>query len=199
MPKSYLVIFLLLATLAVGYFSLLPEWNTFQGLQAEAERFEAVSLEFDKLTEIYNRLLNSMSAVNADDLQRINQALPQGTPKKQFMVGLEHFTQKSNLTLKSFDFAADSGTIQSPETQAPSSVSSEQPRPGGAPRIVLPQGTTKQLEANLEVAGDYQLFKNFLGTLQKNIPFIETENLSFSAVKQGNSYTFSMRLKTYYQ
>ena len=195
MPRSYLIIFLLLATIAVGYFSLLPEWNLFQGLRAETDRFETVSLEFDKLIEIYNRLLNSMSTVNADDLERINQALPQGTPKKRFMVQLEHFTQKSDLSLKGFSFGSDSEIIQSAGTQAPSG----QPVPGGARIIPLVTGATKQLSANLDISGDYDILKRFLIVLQKNIPLIETDTLSFSAVEKGNPYTFKLDLKTYYQ
>ena len=55
----------------------------------------------------------------------------------------------------------------------------------------------KEAQFSVDVSGAYSSLKNFLFVLEKCARLFEVENISFSAPKEGEIYTFNLKIKVY--
>lgn len=185
MARLFITTILILASAVIGVFYLRPQWQQFQTLQEESENLRNIATELDDLIQNRDALIKAINTVSRQDLQKIDQALPQGPRSAEFLVLLETLAKRNNTVLRQVDL------IGSGEAQ------SGQPRPGGsltAPSI----GTIKEFPVSINVGGSYDAFKSFLGDLERSLRIIDINSLSFSASSR-DLFEFSLKGKTYYQ
>jgi len=68
-----------------------------------------------------------------------------------------------------------------------------------SPFTISPAGEAtgiKKIQLSFTVVGSYTSFKNFISIVEKSARLIEIENISFSSPKEGDLFTFSLRITT---
>lgn len=185
MARLFIIIILIFAAAVIGVFYLRPQWQQFQTLRKESENLRNIAIELDDLIQNRDALLKAINTVSRQDLQKIDQALPQGPRSAEFLVLLETLANRNNIVLRQVDF------IGASEPQ------SGQPRPGGA--ITAPStSTVKEFPISMNVSGSYEAFKSFLRDLERSLRIIDISSISFSSSGK-DQFEFSIRGKTYYQ
>lgn len=192
MTKTLTATILLLATIAVGFLYLKPEWEKFKNLRQETAELQDLNAEIDGLIENRDAIIQLINSISRNDLARIEIAMPQEPKASEFLVFLESLTLKNGFALKQLDLA---GKATSPQTTA------GQPRPGGIATPTKPAGAILEVPVVLSAAGPYDSLKRLLNDMEKNLRIIDIVQLSFQAPSRSNDPTieFSMKLKTYYQ
>lgn len=191
MTKTFITTILFLATLAIGFFSVKPEWDKFQNLRHETAELKDLSAEVDGLIENRDAIIQLINSISSQDLDRIAMAIPQEAHSSEFLVFLESLSAKNGLVLRQLDLAGKETLAQTP---------SAQPRPGGLTPLARPEGAIQEVSVFLSASGSYENMKRFLGNLEKNLRIIEVSQLSFPAPsKARDAIEFSIKMSTYYQ
>lgn len=187
--SNYAGAFLIVAAVIVGYFLALPQWDTVTKLDEEGAYLDALNLELDALRATYLALGTTADRISEEDRNRIEEAIPRGTQRKELMVDIEHFASVAGVNLTDIEFVQLAGT-----TVGAVGI------PTPSPQSSLPKniGIIKELAMQVTVEGSYENFKAFLKILEHNLPIIDTENITFESTKEG-IFTFNLDLKSYYQ
>lgn len=195
MPRTFIILILLLGTILIGLFYLNPQWQRFQTLRSDNNELQQLNSEVDALISNLNTLGTTITNIPKENLQLLADALPQGAHGAEFLVVLERLATKNSLALRQT-------TIEGSDTSsAPSSNgTANQPRPSGTTAKSTPLGNTNELAINLHLNGSYDGFKNFMKDLEKLVRITNINALSFSAPqKVGDSMDINMKVTTYYQ
>lgn len=201
MSKLFISLLLFVATILVGTFYLTDQWNTFRSLQKENNDLLNTSRELDELIAKRQELVDEINRVSGSDLERITIALPQGSKAADLMVMLENLSVSTGLVLKRIDLAS---FVEGEKPAAPAAPpGAGQPRPAGFLAEAARPGSIKEFPIGLSVAGSYEAFKSFLGNLEKNLRFIDIQEVSFSSpageAGKAQLFEFQIKAKTYYQ
>lgn len=105
------------------------------------------------------------------ELSKINSALPDDSSLPSLFSFLQKATSQSGLILKGL---------------SPFSTSLSEEISG-----------LRKTHFSLSVAGSYTAFKNFLSILENSARIIEVENISFSSPKEGDLFSFNLRIKVF--
>ncbi|MBI2640471.1 MAG: type 4a pilus biogenesis protein PilO [Candidatus Sungbacteria bacterium] len=190
MPRLLITIILLFGTAVLGLFYLAPQWQNFRSLREDLTALGGISAEFDTLIQNRDALLNLINSVSADNLDRIDLALPNGVNAADFLVSLERMAAESNLVLRRIDLSS---------TAAPAVSAGGQPRPGGAPVSIPKGGGINEFPVGISISGTYGALKEFLSDLEKNLRLIDVENISFVSPEKESALDIAIKAKTYYQ
>ncbi|MBI2053430.1 MAG: type 4a pilus biogenesis protein PilO [Candidatus Sungbacteria bacterium] len=195
----------LLAALGIGFFYTLPEWRRFQGLGTEITQLEAAGAELDSLVANRDNLLNLINGITKEDLDRVDQILPQGARASDFLVAMEALTGVAGMELQRIDLVSPQKT----SATVPGNPQASLPRAavgGQDGAAVLEGGREKEgdipgvrtLPFTVEVSGSYENFKKFLTALEKNLRLIDIEQIQFTASGESGAVDFTLKAKTYY-
>jgi len=55
----------------------------------------------------------------------------------------------------------------------------------------------KEIHLNLQLTGSYSSFKSFVASLEKSARLVEIENISFTSPKEGDVFTFNLRIQVF--
>jgi Tfp pilus assembly protein PilO len=193
MPRIFITIFFVAASILLGFFYARPEWRRFRALSQETAELEETSGEFDALIANRNKLLETVNSISKSDLDRLDRILPQGPRTSDFLIALEVLAAENGVSLRRIDLVTPDV-----EKSEPFGRTLGQPRPSGAAALPGPKEGAEALPFSVQVAGSYGAFKKFLASLEYNVRLIDVEDISFSADKGDNS-EFSLKAKTYYQ
>lgn len=191
MTQTFITILLIFGSIGVGLFYLNPEWQEFKDLQNKTANLNSIGLELDELIQEQDALINLINTISKEDLDRIGKTLPEGPHTAEFLVMLENLSIENNIVLQSINLA--SFVSKKVETKT------AQPTPGSIVLAPKPEQLIKELPVDLVVLGTYQSFKDFLNALERNLRIIDVLSLNFTSGGNTDLYTFTVRLKTYYQ
>lgn len=190
MPRLFITIILLFGTATTGFFYLAPQWQNFKSLRGDSAALAGISEELDALIQNRDALLSLINSVSADNLERIDRALPSGVQASKFLVSLERLTAKNNLVLRRVDLASSAAQLN---------TRGGQPRPGGTPSSTVKSGGINELPVGLSVSGTYESLKGFLADLEKNLRLIDVEDITFTSPEKPSAFDIAIKAKTYYQ
>lgn len=192
MSKLFIILILLFAGGVTGIFYLQPAWLEFQTLRQESDNLANISAELDELIENRDELVSSINTVSKENLERLNQALPEGQHAAEFLVLLETLAKKHSLLLRRVDLA---GT-----EEAKSTDTRGLPKPGVGISKTSSSGTSvEEFPFALDLGGTYESFKAFLVDLENNLRIIDVVSVSFASPGKPDQFNFSLKGRTYYQ
>lgn len=191
MGKTILTLILLFGVGILFLLYLQPEWLKMRNLRRENGLLRSLSLELDGLIENRDFLLDSINQISKNDLDRVNEALPQGQQAAPLLAFFESLAGRNGLVLKNIELFE--------KTEAKTTVTSAQPRPGLVLPTPKPQGPVKEFPITMSLFGTYDSFKNFLGGLEKNLRLIDIQDVSFSATGEEDLFSISLKVKIFYQ
>lgn len=195
MTRILIGVILIFGIVVVGYVYLFPEWQKFQGLKQETKDLQAINQELDVLTQNRDTLIEAINRISKDDLDRIDQSMPQGQQAASLLVYFESLAGKNGLALKSIDLS------EKVQSAAAAGSGSSQPKPGGAV-VPAPQtslSSIKDFPLTMHLIGTYDSFKGFLRALEKSSRIIDVKTVVFASSGVGGVFNFTVQAKTYYQ
>ncbi len=157
-------------SLIMGAVILWPRFQDLREIQAEMGR---VSGELQYQEQYFSQLADIQEQFKnyEEKLSKINSALPNDPSLASLFNFLQKASSQSGLILKGI----------SPFTASYSE---------GNPSL-------RKTQFSLELSGSYPSFKEFLSAIEKSARLIEVENISFSTPKEGDTFTFNLRIKVY--
>jgi len=159
-----------LISLLLGALILWPRLQDLKKIQAS---LRDVSSELQYQEQYFSQLAEIQNKLGKyeEKLSKIDSALPDNPSLPALLNFLQKASAQSGLVLKGI---------------SPFTVSSA----GNNPNL-------RKTQFSLELSGSYSSFKEFLSTIEKSARLIEVENISFSAPKEGDTFTFNLRIKVY--
>lgn len=194
-----------LSALGIGFFYALPEWRRFQGLGVELAQMEAASKELDSLIENRDNLLNLINGITKENLDRVDQVLPEGARASDFLVAVETLTAINSMGLRRIDLVSPAKapviTPGNPQAALPRSGADAESRAAILEAAREEEGDipgVRALPFTVEVTGSYENFKKFLLALEKNLRLVDIEQINFASDGRSETTGFTLKAKTYY-
>jgi len=160
----------LLLAFGLGFGTLFPQSQQLQSLRNMIQRKQQeLKAEQEYFSNI--RQIKDKLAEYPEALAKINSALPVGHSVPSLLNFLQKASSQSGLVLKEI----------SPFTTSPAGEST----------------SVKKTQLSFTVVGSYASFKNLIANLERSARLIEIENISFSSPKEGDLFTFSLRITTH--
>jgi Tfp pilus assembly protein PilO len=151
--------------------------RTIQSLQAEDAEYQEALNNVTAIKAKRDALVDKMSAMNPDDLQKLESLLPDNIDNIQLIIDMNNIADKHRLILK--------GARLDNEAKTDSSKLGTDNSKYGTVRI------------SFSVTASYENFQNFLRDLEKSLRLVEITDLSVNGNAIG-LYDFSVGLKTYW-
>jgi Tfp pilus assembly protein PilO len=164
---------ILFITLLLVFFLVLPEYNTFGALQTQlGEKKAEYAAEFDYYAAITKTYYDLQS--RQDDIQKIDDALPQDPGIGQLAYFLQETAKENGLMLK------DLFLSKSSQGSVSSGISN----------------SIKDMVFSIDLSGDYPSLENFIISLEKSSRIFEITSISFGSAS-GPPYSFSLQIETH--
>jgi Tfp pilus assembly protein PilO len=160
----------LLVAFGLGFGTLFPKSQQLQTMKNMIQkRQQKIEVEQEYFLNI--RQIKDKLAEYPEALAKIGSALPFGHSVPSLLNFLQKASSQSGLILKEI----------SPFTISPAGEAT----------------SVKATQLSFTVVGSYNSFKSFITTLEKSARLIEIESISFSSPKEGDLFTFSLRITTH--
>lgn len=184
--KTIVSIFLFLGGIALIFWAVKPLWKEISTLRVERSNVLSTLSELRNLQDAKDKLLAAYNSISKNDLEKLNQVLPQSSDTGDILVSLEKMTQDRGMRLKKIEFKTD----ENKNTNVPVANATIQ-------ESLKSNQMFNDVNLSLVVSASYDVFKSFLNALEKNSRVIDVTNISFS-VGQTDLYEFTLQADAYY-
>lgn len=172
MQKTIINITILFIILVVGVaFFWWPKYKDFNNLRLEVK---ARKIEVENKEKYFSELNNisiKLKEEYGSELAKIDIALPKTSIMPDLLNFLAEKSSQNGLILQRVSL----------EKTTPLEVGSN----------------IQKISLRLSLSGFYPAFKNFLSSLQKSAKLIEVDSIIFSESKEGQIFSFDLKIKTY--
>lgn len=172
MNKLLITAICLIAALGLG---LGFSWPKYQDLKALEANIEEKDLELQSETDYFSQIKETSEKLKGyeDSLAKISSALPPDPSLPALFNFLQQASSQTGLVLEEI------------------SLGSISPFQGK-------QESIKKIYVNLQLAGSYPAFKDFLSTLERSTKLIEVESIFFSSPREPEEpFSFKVNIKTH--
>ena len=183
-PIAIAIIFFIILLLA--FFFVVPEYKIFSRLQIElAEKKAEYNAEFDYYSAIAKT--HSDLVAHAEDLEKIDDALPTDTSLGSAVYFLQQITKENGMLLKNLSLSKSSS--------------------GGS--VQAGQQTIKDIVFSMDLLGDYSSLGRLIMSLENSSRIFEVTDISFGSSSQPlfgtdqpqfqmmQVYSFKLQVKTH--
>ena len=164
------------------FFLVVPEYNTFKSLQTQlSEKTAEYNAQYDYYVAIDKTYQSLQSHQN--DIQKIDDALPQGIVLGQVIFSLQEIAKDNGLMVKDLFLSQSSSSTTGSDATSNSNI--------------------KEVVFSTDLLGSYASLESFLTALEKSSRIFEVTSISFGSIAAQNSKTdpslqnFSLQIKTY--
>lgn len=164
---------LIVAALALFFFYVKPQYVQIQKLQAQEDQYNSALDEANQAGTKLAGLVTNYNALSADDLNRLQEFLPDNVDAVTFAVDASNILSRYGVPLQNIKISA-------PATTAPSQNTSYN-------TLSLSFGTSLP----------YSQFVELLSGIEKNLRFMDISSINFTA-PVSEPYTYTVGLKTYW-
>lgn len=154
-----------------------PLWTEISVLRVEKSGVLSILSELRSLQDARDNLLATYNSITKTDLEKLNKILPQSSDTGGILVSLEKIAQDRGIRLKKAEFKTDNNK--------------------GAKVIQAQNSMFNTIDLSFIISSNYDSFKSFLNTIERNSRIIDVTNISFSA-GQTNLYEFIIQADAYY-
>ncbi|MDP3779470.1 MAG: hypothetical protein Q8R30_05515 [bacterium] len=190
MSKLLIPLLLIVAGAGIVVLLVVPAWQQYLVLKADTNHLADINTEIDTLTQKRDELVNQIARIPKNDLQRLDQVMPSEPQGPEFLLSVQKLAVSYGLKVIKLDLSNSLGSKQKTPEVKPADFT-----PTGQEEKSSP--SYKTLNANLEVSGQYQAFKDFLREAESSVRIIDVQNLTLSPQEKG--FDFKMTLAAYYQ
>jgi len=168
MEKPLVIIICILLSLIYGVFIFLPKYRDFNVLKAQISQKQ---MELNQREEYLSQLdfLSKELEKHKQSLSKIELALPLEPNLPPLFVFLQKACSENGLVFKKIDRFSTNFSKKAAEI--------------------------KETEIEFETSGTFPSFLNFLLTLEKSARLIEVDSVSFALPKEGDVFSFKIKIK----
>lgn len=152
----------------LGYFWILPQYQTLQGVNFE---LESRRIELQNKEEYFSKIEAAQTALGQyiEGLSKIDSAIP----SEPFLSSVLNITERAGT--ENGLVLGEIGKFETTDFE----------------RLL------KETTLEVEMVGNYPALKNFLSALEKSSRLIIVENVTFSTPKEKEPFAFTLKVKTY--
>lgn len=154
-------------------------------LTSENKNLDTALLAAREFKEKEVALTRERSTIPADQLARLESALPDSVDNVQLIVDLNSLAARSGVQLSQFDVSGGEGT----EGETAVAVANDAALASGEP--------TDSLEVSVSATGTYASFRTFLDGIEKSLRPLDVVELSVQDSSTG-VYTYNMTFRLYW-
>ena len=188
----------ILATLVavlILVFLVIPKFNEYRSVAKQLKEAEDITARLEQEdVEITRRL--SEFQTQKDQIDLLNQAIPDRSDIPDLYAHLETLLKTSNLTLSAIQAVDQTPVIE----QNPGAATGTETMTIGAPQEqqLTPTPSLGMVSVSLEAQGALEGYKQFLSSLEKSLRIIDVQNVEINTDENG-ILTYRITLRTYYQ
>ena len=180
MIKTGITIILIIASVLLFVFYVNPTYGNIQVLLESRAEYEVALQNARQLQSLKESLISKRNSFSRADIEKLERLLPDNVDNVKLILELETIAQKHNLEL------------QTASTQ-------EQEEETNGRGIDIETKEYGIITLAFELTGAYPDFVNFLEEVSSSLRIIDISAMSFTrATAQGDTYQFSLELKTYW-
>jgi hypothetical protein len=168
---------------AVGLFVVYtnPTYQATHTLQAQASAYDDALTKSQQFRAIRDQLLSKRNTFSADDVQKLQEVLPDNVDNIRFIIDVNNIASRHNISLSNVQLGTIGGSAQ-----AQSSVASA----GGGP--------VGSVDIGFTINASYSDMLSFLQDLEHSVRLIDVEKLSFTAPSSGATTDYTFVVRTYW-
>ena len=179
---------LILGSLGIVVFLIIPGWQHFLAVRADSKHLVDIDAEIDTLTQKRDAITDQIGSISKDNFQRLDQILPSGAHGPEFLINLQRLASTHGVRMGKLDL---SGTLATKSKISQANLNLVPVELGGV------QGGYSQVKALISLSGPYEAFKDFLRDLESYIRITDVEQLTLEPSDRG--FDIRLTVKTYYQ
>jgi hypothetical protein len=174
----------ILVIAAVGLFVVYtnPTYQATHTLQAQASAYDDALTKSQQLRAIRDQLLSKRNTFSADDVQKLQEVLPDNVDNIRFIIDVNNIAARHNISLSDVQLGTIGGTAQTDQSVAAASS-------GGA---------VGSVDIGFTINASYSDMLAFLGDLEHSVRLIDVEKLSFTAPSSGTTTNYTFVVRTYW-
>ena len=222
MSKLIIPLGLIFGSIAIIVLLIVPGWQHFLSTRVDTQHVSEINTEIEILTQKRDSLGAQIACISKDNLQRIDQIVPTGAQGPEFLVTIQQIAAHHGLQVKKLDLGGTLATKprvpeKTPAPFAPAGISARVPvdqasganpeMPANTARFPVsntfaPSGTAEAptyqtITVGIDIAGQYDQFKDFLRELESYVRITNVDSLTFASVSGG--FDFKLSVKAYFQ
>ncbi len=176
MPYIIFTIALLVAAGGVFFGFTDERYAVIQNLEEEKHELARAADKMNELNEVRDELLTRRAAFSAQDIERLEKALPDNVDNIRLINDLNGIASQYNMSVRgaSISFATDASGD-----------------------IIVDEDAYGVVTVDFSVSGPYQTFLNFLDKLEQSLRIVDVRSISFSSSKE-DFYDYHISLQTYW-
>lgn len=186
--KTIQAVTIILFMLTVGLIWLI--FDEYPRISIMKNKIKEGNILFQDSEDILKRIkeLTVFSGENKDRIEKFDLILPSSEEKANLISNLDNLTKLNGLNILKVSFESSSSASNATKD------------------LDVVKNDFKEIYVNVSMRGTYISFKNFLVAVEKNMRIFDAVSVNFKRelnsegkIDGGKSYTFNIKLKTYFQ
>jgi hypothetical protein len=169
---------------AIGLFVVYtnPTYQATKVLQAQASSYDDALTKSQQLRAIRDQLLSKRNTFSADDVQKLQEVLPDNVDNIRFIIDINNIAARHNISLSNVQLGTLGGTAAA--------------QPGVA--AATDGSAVGSVDIGFTITASYSDMLSFLGDLEHSVRLIDVEKLSFVAPASGDTTDYTFTIRTYW-
>ena len=178
------IIPIILCAAAIGLFVVYtnPQYQALKVLQAKSSEYNDALGKAGQLRTIRDQLLSKRNTFSADDIARLQHALPDNVDNIRLIIDINNIAARHSLSLTNIGV----GTVSDSST------------PRNALAVGSSGDTVGSVTVNFSVAADYDTFLAFLHDLEHSLRIVDVESIDLGVGQAGGLAQYQVTLRTYW-
>ena len=175
---------IVLVIAAIGLFVVYtnPTYQASKALQVQAGAYDDALTKSQQLRAIRDQLLSRRNTFSADDVQKLQEVLPDNVDNIRFIIDVNNIAARHNISLGNVQLGTIGGTAQSQQGVAAATNGS----------------AVGSVDIGFSINASYSDMLSFLQDLEHSVRLIDVEKLSFTAPSNGATSDYAFVVRTYW-
>jgi Tfp pilus assembly protein PilO len=174
----------ILVIAAIGLFVVYtnPTYQATKALQAQASQYDDALTKSQQLRAIRDQLLSKRNTFSADDVQKLQEVLPDNVDNIRFIIDVNNIAARHNISLSNVQLGTIGGSSQTQQGVAAAAQGS----------------AVGSVDIGFSINASYSDMLAFLQDLEHSVRLIDVEKLSFTAPSSGATTDYTFIVRTYW-
>ncbi|MBI2109171.1 MAG: type 4a pilus biogenesis protein PilO [Parcubacteria group bacterium] len=177
MIRQILPILLVLASLAIFFFFVVPQYATLQGKRSQIAALNEALNNSRQVQAVRDRLLTSYNNIADEDIDRLKKILPDHVDNVRLILEIDRIASRNGMVLQ--NVVTRDSTKESAGSFGPNDA------------------LFGKIRIGFSLIGRYESIVNFLAELEQSLRVVDVVALSF-ARGQGDLFEYDLEIDTYW-
>ncbi len=141
-----------------------------------------------QITDVREKLRAKYTAVNPDDIARLQKMLPDSVDNVRLILDLDNMATARGMALRNVKVGDSTAAAKAPAATAA----------GGKPALGPDTNPWGSIQLSFTVSGTYDNFVSYLQDIEHSLRIVDVSALSVKATASGSVYDYDITLRTYW-